>query len=143
MISPLNGSFRSNELKQLISEQNRKREESMHALDMIAREKEHKTESDRMKQQAKVAETLEDINKKILNKEIKLREEIQDKHVQLEKVDVVLLSSLCCRVFTPLSILHGFVYTMVLHHPWIPAIKLQKFLLQKMEKLKKLISTFS
>ncbi|XP_046362158.2 paramyosin-like isoform X4 [Haliotis rufescens] len=78
--------LRSNELKQLISEQNRKREESMHALDMIAREKEHKTESDRMKQQAKVAETLEDINKKILNKEIKLREEIQDKHVQLEKL---------------------------------------------------------
>ncbi|XP_067670817.1 coiled-coil domain-containing protein 154-like isoform X2 [Haliotis asinina] len=78
--------LRTNELKQLIAEQNRKREESMHALDMIAREKEHQAESERMKQQAKIGESLEDINKRILNKEIKLREEVQDKYVQLEKL---------------------------------------------------------
>ncbi|XP_046569599.1 coiled-coil domain-containing protein 154-like [Haliotis rubra] len=78
--------LRTNELKQLIAEQNRKREESMHALDMIAREKEHQAESERMKQQAKIGESFEDINKRVLNKEIKLREEVQDKHVQLEKL---------------------------------------------------------
>ena len=58
----------------------------MHALDMIAREREHVAESERLKLQAQLAEMVEDVNKKILTKEIKLREEIQDKSLQLEKV---------------------------------------------------------
>ncbi|XP_041365029.1 coiled-coil domain-containing protein 154-like isoform X3 [Gigantopelta aegis] len=77
--------FKANELHQAIGEQNRKREESMHALDMIAREREHVAEGERLKLQAQLAETIEDVNKKILTKEIKLREEIQDKSLQLEK----------------------------------------------------------
>lgn len=72
-----------------IAEQNRKREESIHALDVIQREKEHASDTDKLRLQSKINENLEEFNKKLLTKEIKLREEIQDKYIQLEKVTVV------------------------------------------------------
>lgn len=69
-----------------IAEQARKREEAMHALDMIHREKEHSAETEKLKLQSRMTELVEEMNKRVLNKEIKLREEIQDKYMQMEKV---------------------------------------------------------
>ena len=69
-----------------LGEQNRKREEAMHAMDMIHREKEHTAETEKLKLQSKITEDMDEMNKRVLTKEIKLREEIQDKHQQLEKV---------------------------------------------------------
>ncbi|KAK7112233.1 hypothetical protein V1264_011715 [Littorina saxatilis] len=75
-----------NELHMALGEQNRKREEAMHALDMISREREHAADQEKIRLANKLTENLEEINKRLINKEIKLREEIQDKYQQLEKV---------------------------------------------------------
>ncbi|XP_013381950.1 neurofilament heavy polypeptide isoform X5 [Lingula anatina] len=74
------------ELMSNIAEQNRKREEAMHALDSIQREREHAAETERIKLQGKIAETAEEVSKKILQKEIKLREESQEKFNMVEKL---------------------------------------------------------
>ncbi|CAL1541583.1 unnamed protein product [Lymnaea stagnalis] len=75
-----------NALQQNLAEQNRKREEAMHAMDMIQRDREHWSENEKLKLQGKITETMEDVNKRLLNKEIKLREELQEKYKQLERL---------------------------------------------------------
>lgn len=70
----------------LLAEQARKREENMHALNVVQREKEHAAESERIKLQSKIAEIAEEVSKKILQKEMKLREESQHKFAQVEQV---------------------------------------------------------
>ncbi|KAK3585997.1 hypothetical protein CHS0354_033114 [Potamilus streckersoni] len=74
------------ELYTTINEQTRKREETMHSVDMLLREKEHNAQSDRLNLSAKLNDNAEEINKKLLSKEMKLREEIQTKYLQLEKM---------------------------------------------------------
>ena len=69
-----------------IAEQTRRREEHMHALDVMQREKEHAAETERLRLQSKIAEIAEEVSKKILQKEIKLREEHQSKYSQIEQV---------------------------------------------------------
>ncbi|XP_012944188.1 mediator of RNA polymerase II transcription subunit 12 [Aplysia californica] len=75
-----------NQLQQNLGEQNRKREEAMHAMDMIHREKEHSAENEKLRLQGKLTETVEEVNKRLLTKEIKLREELQEKFNHLEKM---------------------------------------------------------
>lgn len=58
----------------------------MHTVDMVLREKEHAAQAEKLQMTAKVTDTVEDINKRLLSKEMKLREEIQAKYQQLEKV---------------------------------------------------------
>ena len=76
------------DLQAAVTEQNRKREEALHALDVIQREREHAAEHERIKLQGKIAEIAEEVSKKILQKEIKLRQESQDKFAALETVSV-------------------------------------------------------
>lgn len=73
-------------MQQDLADQNRKREEAMHAMDMIHREKEHSAENDKLRLQGKLTETMEELNKRMLTKEIKLREELQEKCTHLERV---------------------------------------------------------
>ncbi|XP_076458834.1 uncharacterized protein LOC143292443 isoform X2 [Babylonia areolata] len=75
-----------NELNTALGEQNRKREEAMHAMDMIHREKEHTAETEKLKLHSRLTENLDEMNKRLLTKEIKLREEMQQKQQQMEKV---------------------------------------------------------
>lgn len=75
-----------NDLHNGLAEQTRKREEAMHALDVVQREREHAAENERIKLQSKIAEIAEEVSKKILHKEIKLREEATDKFSKIEKV---------------------------------------------------------
>ena len=82
----LSFSSRINELYTSLSEQTRKREEGLHTVDMVLREKDHAIQADRLQMTAKVTDTAEDINKRLLAKEMKIREEIQAKFLQLEKV---------------------------------------------------------
>jgi len=77
---------RVNDLHTNLAEQNRKREEAMHALDVVQREREHAAESERIRLQSRIAEIAEEVSKKILHKEIKLREEATDKFSKIEKV---------------------------------------------------------
>ena len=58
----------------------------MHALDVMQREKEHAAETERLRLQSKIAEIAEEVSKKILQKEIKLREENQAKFSHVEQV---------------------------------------------------------
>lgn len=53
---------------------------------MLLREKEHLSAAERMTLTSKVADTVEDVNKKLLSKEIKMREEMQDRYLNLERV---------------------------------------------------------
>ncbi|CAG5124920.1 unnamed protein product, partial [Candidula unifasciata] len=72
-------------LQQNLADQARKRDEAMHVLDMTHREKEHSLENEKLRLQGKLTETVEEMNQRLLNKEMKLREELQEKYVQLEK----------------------------------------------------------
>ncbi len=69
-----------------VAEQNRKREEAMHALEVVQREREHAADTERLRMQSKIAEMAEEVGKKILQKELMLREENQSKFSQLEQV---------------------------------------------------------
>ena len=82
---------RVSDLQAAVTEQARKREEAMHALDTLQRERDHGAETERIKLQSKIAEIAEEVSKKILQKEIKLRQESQDKFAALESVSVPLL----------------------------------------------------
>ena len=57
-------------------------------MDLLLREKEHSAQADRINLNSKVADTVEDVNKRLLSKEIKIREEMQDRYLQLERVGV-------------------------------------------------------
>ncbi|XP_077864098.1 uncharacterized protein LOC100370844 [Saccoglossus kowalevskii] len=78
--------MRMNDMQAQVHEQARKRDEAMHALDQIQREREHATDNERVKMQGKIAEIAEEVSKKILQKEIKLREEAQQKFANVEKM---------------------------------------------------------
>ena len=69
-----------------LGEQNRKREEALHAIEMVHREREHAAETEKLKLHGKLTENMEEMNKRLLTKELKLKEEMQDKYQQLEKV---------------------------------------------------------
>ncbi|XP_074648351.1 coiled-coil domain-containing protein 154-like isoform X2 [Tubulanus polymorphus] len=77
---------RLNDLQVSISEQNRRREEAIHALDTMAREKEHAAEAERLRLHNRIAELVEECSRKILSKEIKLREETQEKYLEVERL---------------------------------------------------------
>ncbi|XP_071813237.1 uncharacterized protein [Apostichopus japonicus] len=77
--------LRINEIQSQVHEQSRKRDESMHALDVIQREREHAADNERLKMQGKIAEIAEEVSRKILSKEIRLREEAQQKFANIEK----------------------------------------------------------
>lgn len=68
----------------------------MHALEVIQREKEHAAETERLRLQSKIAEIAEEVSKKILQKEIKLREENQSKFSQMEQVKILALRLPLC-----------------------------------------------
>ena len=75
-----------NDVQAQIHEVSRKRDESMHALDVVQREREHAADNERLKMHGKIAEIAEEVSKKILSKEIRLREEAQQKFSNIEKV---------------------------------------------------------
>ena len=72
-----------------VAEQNRRREEALHALEVMQREKEHAAETERIRLQSKIAEIAEEVSKKILQKEMGLREESTRKYAELEQVSAV------------------------------------------------------
>ena len=90
-----------------MQENNLKREEEVYASAMSSKEKESLLENERNMISTKLAEINEDQNKKMLQKEIRLREDAQAKFVLLEKVRMVRLlfcniSSIlqhCCLVY--------------------------------------------
>ena len=71
-----------------IQEQSRKREEALHAFETTQREKDHSSDIEKTKLQGKIQEIAEEVSKKILMKEIKLREELQARYAQLEAVSL-------------------------------------------------------
>ncbi|XP_041474639.1 golgin subfamily A member 6-like protein 22 isoform X5 [Lytechinus variegatus] len=77
--------IKMNDLQAQLHEVSRKRDESMHALDVVQREREHAADNERLKMHGKIAEIAEEVSKKILSKEIRLREEAQQKFSNIEK----------------------------------------------------------
>ncbi|XP_064594874.1 coiled-coil domain-containing protein 154-like isoform X2 [Liolophura sinensis] len=77
---------RLNDVSSTVAQQNTKRDEFLHSRDLMQREKEHEANTERLKLQNKMAEMVEEVSRKILAKEMKLREEAQEKYLQLEKI---------------------------------------------------------
>ena len=71
-----------------VHEQSRKRDETVHTIDVVQREREHAADNERLKMQGKIAEIAEEVSRKILSKEIRLREEAQQKFGNIEKVRI-------------------------------------------------------
>ena len=71
-----------------IQEQNRKREEALHGIETTQRDREHISEIEKTKLQGKIGEIAEEVSKNILVKEIKLREELQQRYAELEAVNI-------------------------------------------------------
>ena len=76
-----------------MQESNLKREEEMYATTMNSKERENLLENERNMISSKLAEINEEQNKKMLQKEIRLREDAQAKFVLLEKVRIVPFSN--------------------------------------------------
>ena len=58
----------------------------MHNMEVMQREKEHNQETDKLKMNSKIGDISEEVSKKLMQKEMKLREEMQSKYSELEKV---------------------------------------------------------
>lgn len=78
------------QLRATVQETNHKREEEMYANAMNSKEKENLLENERNLIASKLAELSEEQSKKMLQKEIRLREDAQAKFVLLEKVCQIL-----------------------------------------------------
>ncbi|XP_071796784.1 uncharacterized protein [Asterias amurensis] len=74
-----------NDVQAQVHEQSRKRDETVHTIDVVQREREHAADNERLKMQGKIAEIAEEVSRKILSKEIRLREEAQQKFGNIEK----------------------------------------------------------
>ncbi|XP_070579805.1 putative leucine-rich repeat-containing protein DDB_G0290503 [Ptychodera flava] len=73
------------ELQSHVLEQDRKQDETVHAFNMMLKERDHTAEKERLKLQGRVAEIAEEVNKKMVQQEISLREETQKKFEYIEK----------------------------------------------------------
>ena len=69
-----------------IAEQSRRREEALHSMESLVRDKDHATETEKIRLQSRIAEIAEDVSKKIMSKEMKLREEAQQRYSEVERV---------------------------------------------------------
>lgn len=89
---------RMSELQAAAAEQARRRDELLHQMELLQREKHHVSEADRLKLQGRLTELQEDINSKLSQKEAKLRDDTQKRITELEKVRCLALSlrGSCC-----------------------------------------------
>ncbi|XP_066292851.1 coiled-coil domain-containing protein 154-like [Branchiostoma lanceolatum] len=74
------------EMQSTLSNLEQKREGDLHTVDILQREREQAAENERVRLQGKLSEIAEEVSKKILQKEIRLREEAQQKFHNVEKV---------------------------------------------------------
>lgn len=74
----------------MVQESNHQREQELYAHSMNSKEKEDLIENERTMIASKLAELSEEQSKKMLQKEIRLREDAQTKFVLLEKVRNIL-----------------------------------------------------
>ena len=81
-----NMSAKIQDMATAIVEQNRRREESLRVLENSQSEKDRAYDSDRQRLQVRVHEIAEEVTKKMLNNEMRVREELQNRFVSIEKV---------------------------------------------------------
>ena len=81
---------RLSELQSNQAEQARRRDELIHQLEVAQRERDHTAETERIRLQSKLADMSEELHQKLLQKEMKLREDSQKKLADLEKVCVLM-----------------------------------------------------
>ena len=74
-----------------VAEQSRRREEAVHSLESMVRDRDHVHEQERLRLTSKIGEISEEVGKKVLAKEIKLRQEFQEKFSTVESVRVHLI----------------------------------------------------
>ncbi|EDO26129.1 predicted protein [Nematostella vectensis] len=74
------------QLKATVHNIEHKREEDMHSTSMMSRDKDSMLATERSQMASRLAEISDEQNKKLLQKEIRLREEAQSKFMALEKV---------------------------------------------------------
>jgi len=79
----------------MVQESNHQREQELYAQSMNSKEKEDLIENERTMIASKLAELSEEQSKKMLQKEIRLREDAQAKFVLLEKVSNTFFCLIC------------------------------------------------
>ena len=79
----------------MVQESNHQREQELYAHSMNSKEKEDLIENERTMIASKLAELSEEQSKKMLQKEIRLREDAQAKFVLLEKVSYTFFCLIC------------------------------------------------
>uniref|UniRef100_A0A1I8HGB3 TPR_MLP1_2 domain-containing protein n=1 Tax=Macrostomum lignano TaxID=282301 RepID=A0A1I8HGB3_9PLAT len=77
---------RLTQMNSALAEQARKRDEALHGMEQRQRERERQAEVDRATLQARLQDSLEEVNQKILEKEIRLREEAARRQAESEKM---------------------------------------------------------
>lgn len=82
---------RAEQLRALILEVDRKREEDLYSSSRQSKDKENLMEAERSALANKMAEMSEEQSKKMLQKEIRLREDAQSKFVALERVRILII----------------------------------------------------
>ena len=74
------------DMQAAVAEQSRRRDEAVHTLESLIRDRDHINEQERLRLAGKMAEITEEVSKKVLQKEIKLRQEFQEKFSTVESV---------------------------------------------------------
>ena len=81
--------IRLNEVNMAMTDEKRKRQDTAHTMEIMNRDWEHAAETEKLRTQTKLTEGIEEINKRLLGKEISLREEIRCTTQSIEKVVMV------------------------------------------------------
>ena len=81
------------EFQGMVGEQNRRREEAIMAVEAAHRERERLAEFDQSKLEAKIMDVSEEMNRKLLQRELKIRDENDAKYSQIEKVPLIFIAS--------------------------------------------------
>ena len=74
------------DLQMTMAEQGRRRDEMMHAVELAQRDKDNAAELERSKVVAKLTEISDEVGSKMMQKEMKMRDEMQSRFAQLDKV---------------------------------------------------------
>ena len=74
------------ELQTALTRLSHQQEEALQTYAAEQKQKEHAAEKENIRLQAKIAEAAEQLSNKALQRELKLREETQSRHAQLEQV---------------------------------------------------------
>ncbi|GAB1598354.1 Hypothetical predicted protein [Argonauta hians] len=77
---------RLNEVEGSVNNQTRKQEETLHNINLIQKDREHNKDYNLQRLQNQLQDSIEEINQRLYQKEMAIRDELQEKFLQLERM---------------------------------------------------------